>query len=53
MKFHKYTTTPVETAAVAVNAGCNLELGLPNLANNIYSHLGEAVKQVPAATGMR
>lgn len=51
MLFHKYTKTPVETAAAAVNAGCNLELGLPNLSNNIYSHLAEAVKKV--ATGMR
>ncbi|CAB3982823.1 probable beta-D-xylosidase 5 [Paramuricea clavata] len=43
--FHKYTKTKVETAAAAVNAGCNLELGLPNVSKNIYSYLGEAVTE--------
>lgn len=43
---HKYTKNEVETAAAAVNAGCNLELGLPNVSKNIYSYLGEAVEQV-------
>ena len=44
--FHKYKPTVVEIAAAAVNAGCNLELGLTFLANNTYSYLGDAVKQV-------
>ncbi|XP_028393522.1 probable beta-D-xylosidase 6 [Dendronephthya gigantea] len=43
LSFHKYTKNEVETAAAAVNAGCNLELGLPSLKKNIYSYLGEAV----------
>ena len=46
MKYHKYTNNKVETAAVAVNAGCNLDLGFPWVKKNIYSYLGEAVAEV-------
>ena len=46
MSFHKYTKNEVETAAAAVNSGCNLELGLPFVEKNIYSYLGEAVAEV-------
>ena len=46
LSYHKYTKNEIETAAAAVNAGCNLELGLPFLKKNIYSYLGEAVAEV-------
>ena len=46
MSAHNYTTSKVETAAVAANAGCNLELGFPWYKKNIYSYLGEAVAKV-------
>ena len=44
MTAHHYTKTEVETAAAAVNAGTCLEDA--NLEKNVFSYIGEAVKQV-------
>jgi beta-glucosidase len=41
---HHYTDNYVDTAAAAVNAGCNIELG-NDIAQNVYSTIVEAVKQ--------
>ena len=41
---HHYTDSEVKTAAAAVNAGTCLEDA--NLAANIFSHIGDAVKAV-------
>ena len=44
MTAHHYTKTEVETAAAAVNAGTCLEDA--NFEKNVFSYIGEAVKQV-------
>ena len=44
MTAHHYTKTEVETAAAAVNAGTCLEDA--NYEKNVFSYIGEAVKQV-------
>ena len=44
MTAHHYTSTVVETAAAAVNAGTCLEDA--NEEDNVFSHIGEAVEQV-------
>lgn len=44
MEQHHYTDTPVKTAAAAVNAGTCLEDA--NEEDNVFSHIGEAVKTV-------
>ena len=44
MTAHHYTDSEVKTAAAAVNAGTCLEDA--NLAANIFSHIGDAVKAV-------
>lgn len=44
MEQHHYTDTSVKTAAAAVNAGTCLEDA--NLEDNVFSHIGEAVKTV-------
>ncbi len=41
---HHYTNNSVDTAAAAVNAGTCLEDA--NSADNVFSHIGEAVTQV-------
>ena len=43
---HHYTKTDVETAAAAVNAGTCLEDTLAEGDDIIFTHVGEAVKQV-------
>ena len=44
MVAHHYTDTEVKTAAVAVNGGTCLEDA--NLEQNVFTHIGEAVKEV-------
>lgn len=44
MTAHHYTDTDVKTAAAAVNAGTCLEDA--NMENNVFSHIGDAVKTV-------
>ena len=44
MTQHHYTDTEVKTAAAAVNGGTCLEDG--NSQDNIFSHVGDAVKAV-------
>lgn len=46
MTQHHYTKTNVETAAAAVNAGTCLEDTHAEGNDIIFSHVGEAVKQV-------
>ena len=41
---HHYTDSVVKTAAVAVNAGTCLEDA--NTADNVFSHIGDAISQV-------
>ena len=45
MTNHHYTNNVVDTAAAAANAGTCLEDG--NSEDNVFSHIGEAVSQVP------
>lgn len=44
MTWHHYTDSPAKTAAAAVNAGTCLEDA--DMENNIFTHVGEAVKSV-------
>ncbi|KAL7980553.1 hypothetical protein Chor_001707 [Crotalus horridus] len=41
---HRYTQSFLETAIVAVNAGCNLELSY-GMKNNVYMHIAEALSK--------
>ncbi|XP_015684929.2 probable beta-D-xylosidase 2, partial [Protobothrops mucrosquamatus] len=41
---HRYTHSFLETAIVAVNAGCNLELSY-GMKNNVYMHIAEALSK--------
>lgn len=45
MLFHEYTKSVIETAAVAVNAGTDLEDG-NSYDNNIFDSIDEAVDEV-------
>lgn len=42
--FHKFFKDPTTCAAAAANAGVDLELG-PNVTNNVFSHLPDALRR--------